>query len=371
MKLIVLKNNLKSGLDSVGRAVGSGINLPILGSVLIKTEENQIKLLATNLELAIDKTVFGKVVETGSVAIPFNTLSSIVNNITSERINLDSDDKGNLNIQTDNYSATIQGSNEKDFPIIPQISQKEEFLEIDQDVLRTNLSRVVIAGEASDIRPEIAGVFFHFEEGVLKLVATDSFRLAEASLMDNSIKNTFKEDLEITVPLKTIQDFIRASSEDGGSVKIYSDNNQILFKAENMSLVSRVIDGKFPNYKAIIPDSIDTEVVLSREELVSALKLASSFASKSHDIKLKTRDKKIVEIYSSDDSVGKNNYLLPAKIDGELMEATFNWKYLLDGVKGGSTKDVYLGLNGSERPTVIKNPGDKQYIYILMPIKTD
>jgi len=369
MKLIVLKNNLRDGLDSVGKAIGSSVNLQVLGNVLIKTEGNQIKLSSTNLELAITKNVFGKVVEEGSVTVPYSTISSLVSNLTSERINLSKTETNGLDIQTDNYQATIQGIDEKEFPIIPKIKKDKDYLEIGQDVLKIAITKVVVAGEASDLRPEIAGVLFKSDHGTLKLVATDSFRLAEATISDDSLKNNFKEGILTTIPLKTTQDLVKILGEEK-VVKIYIENNQVLFESDSISIISRIIDGKFPDYSAIVPDSIDTEIVVNRDELISSLKLASSFTSRTNDIKLSTKDKKIVEIYSSDDSVGKNKYLLPAKINGPETEATFNWKYLIDGVRVGSTKDVQLGLSGSDKPAVIKNPGDNQYFYILMPIKS-
>ena len=153
------------------------------------------------------------------------------------------------------------------------------------------------------------------------------------------------------------------------STRICFENNQVLFETKNTSIISRLIEGEFPDYKPIIPDDTETKINTKRDELISALKLASSFVSKTNDIKLSTKDKKIIEIYSGDNAVGENKYLIPAKIEGPNVEAVFNWKYLLDGIRTGVGKDVFLGLNGSEKPAMIKDPGDESYFYILMPIK--
>lgn len=368
MKLVILKSNLKNGLDIVGKAIGTNLNLPVLGSVLIKAEGNQIQLSATNLELAIVRNVFGKVIEEGAAVVPYNTISSIVNNIASERVHLEKTRQGNLEFKTDNYTATIQGINEKEFPIIPKIEKKSGGIEIDVPVFRDSLAKVVIAGEATDLRPEIAGVLFVGESSSLKLAATDSFRLAEAKILGSQVRTKNKESFEVTVPIKTSQELVRAM-DDEDIVSFYVENNQALFETENTALISRLIEGSFPDYSSIIPKDIDTKIVIKREELINALKLASSFASKSNDVRIKVKDKKVIEVYSSDNAVGENNYLIPAKIDGPVVESIFNWKYLLDGVRAVIGKEIMLGLSGTDKPALIKDPGDDSYFYILMPIK--
>lgn len=368
MKVVLLKSNLKTGLDIIGRAIGSNLNLPVLGSVLIKAEGNQLQLSATNLELAITRNVFGKVIEEGAVVVPYTTLSGIINNITSERVHLEKAKQNNLKLKTDNYTADLQGIDEKEFPIIPKIDKRGGGTEIEAQVLKDSLAKVVIAGEVTDLRPEIAGVLFVREIGSLKLAATDSFRLAEAKISGNQVRSKNKDSFTATIPIKTTQELIR-TLDDEDTTTLYFDNNQVLFETENTSLVSRLIEGTFPDYSAIIPKDIDTEILVKKEELTNALKLASSFVSKTNDVRIHVKDKKVVEIYSSDSAVGENRYLMPAKIDGPAVESVFNWKYLLDGVRTGTGKEIVLGLSGSDKPALIKDPGDDSYFYILMPIK--
>ncbi len=368
MKLIILKDNLKTALDIVGRAVMSSLNLPVLGNVLIKTSGNQIKLSTTNLELAITKTVSGKIIEDGSVTVPFTVIANIVGNITSERINLETAGQ-NLNLQTDNYKALIQGIPESEFPIIPKIEKEKEKIEIQASVFKDCLNRVIVAAGISEIRPEISGVLIVAEASVLKLVATDSFRLAEAKISANQFKNTFEQGFKIIVPLKTAQELARII-KDGEATKIYLGNNQVLFEADEAEVVSRLIEGEFPDYEAIVPKDINTEIVAERDELTNSLKLASAFSGKVNEVRLRTKDKRLLEVYSSDSALGENNYLIPAKISGGETEVVFNWRFLLEGIKSGSSKEVFVGLNGDNHPALIKSPGDTSYFYILMPIKT-
>ncbi|MBU2101114.1 DNA polymerase III subunit beta [Patescibacteria group bacterium] len=368
MKIIILKENLKVGLDAVGRTVGSHTNLPVLNSVLIKAVGNQVKISATNLELALTKTVFGKVIEEGGLVVPYAVLSSMVNNISTERVNLETKG-GNLIVKTDNYEASIQGTEEKEFPIIPSVLNRKEKIEVEGGALKEALSKTIIAAEVSDLRPEISGVLFYIEPSEIKVVATDSFRLAEAKISGKQVKNTFERGMEVTVPLKAAQELARVIGEKD-TISFYTDETQALFEGEGIELVSRVIEGKFPDYQAIVPKEIETEVIVEREDLINGLKLTGSFSGRSNEVTLSIGDKKVLELSASDSSVGKNKYIVPAKINGPEVEVVFNWQYLLDGIRNELTKDVSLGLNGEERPTLVRSSENTPYFYILMPIRS-
>lgn len=370
MKIIILKNNLKIGLDNVSKAIGSNTNLPIISNVLVKTYENKVKIMATNLEIGITVTVSGKVVEDGSITVPYDVLSSIVNNISSERINLEVKNN-NLFINTDNYEASIQGIGESEFPIIPKIKEEKDFIVINKDELGDALSKVIIAAGFSELRPEINGVLFIIESSGIKLVATDSFRLAEAKINGGALKNHLAEGMKVIVPLKTADIILKIAGDKstGDSLSMYFENNQILVRAEGVEVISRIIDGKFPDYEAIIPKSLSAEITVNREELVNALKLASSFTTRIKDVKLRAKDNKVLEIYSSDSALGENKYLIPGKLNGSNFQATFNLKYMLDGVKAEDADQIYLGINEDNRPAVIKTPNSVNYFYILMPVK--
>ncbi len=367
MKLIVLKNNLKAGLDSVGRAIGSNLNLPILGNVLIKAESNQIKFSATNLELAITKTIYGKIVEDGITTVPYSVLSNIISNLVSERVNIETK-HNNLRVTTDSYEASLQATSDNEFPIIPKLRDSKEFIKINSTIFKEAINKVIVAAGISDLRPEISGVLLIGEQSAIKFVATDSFRLAEARIAKNQFTNTFEKEVKAIIPLKTTQELLRVIKDDE-EVVIRIDGGQILLQTNDTDIVSRLIDGKFPDYEAIIPKSMDTEISVGREEFSGAVKLTGSFTSKVSDVKIKIKDKKAIEIYSSDSSLGENNYLIPAKISGEPMELAFNWRYLLDGAKTISSKQLILGLNSNNKPAIIKSPEDSSCFYVLMPIR--
>lgn len=366
MKTIILKSNLKAGLDTVGRSVGLNANLPVLGNVLIKAQGSDITLSTTNLELATTKTVAGKVIGGGSITVPFSTLSSVINNLATERINLEAKDN-NLTIKTDNYTATLQGLDEKEFPIIPSIKDAKESVEIQESVLKEALTKTVGAAEVTDLRPEISGVLFALEPNNLKIVATDSFRLAEATISGKNIQNTFTKGIEITVPLKTAQELARVLEE--GKIRVFTDETQIVFEGKELKLVSRLVEGKFPDYQAIIPKETDTQITLNREDFINGVKLSGSFSGRNNEVSVAVKNSKTIEIYSGDSRIGENKYVIPAQVDGPDTQIAFNWNFLLEGLRNEDSKDVVLKMNGEERPTVVQSPQSSDYFYILMPIK--
>ncbi len=367
MKFIIIRVNLKDGISVVERSIGDNLNLPILKNILIEVSNNGIKLTATNLETAINFFATGKVIEQGKIAVPAGILSNLISNLTSDRLNLES--KGNkLEIKTDNYEALIQGLPVDDFPITPKIKNQNEFLEIKAGVIKEALAQVLIAAQFSDLRPELNGVLFDFTINTLKLVATDSFRLAEKTISRDQFNTNHKEKFGALLPLKAAQELTRII-KDAEVLKIYHDDNQILFKTEQTELLSRLTEGRFPDYEAILPKKFNTEIVLNRQELIGALKLAGIFGGRNSEVKFRVQEnKKVVEIASSDQTIGENNYVLTAKIQGKLKEIIFNWRYLMDALKILNGEDVFLGINGDSEPAEIKSPSDGSYLYILKPI---
>src|SRR3989344_37132 len=359
MKLIVLKENLKEALNAVSRATSDNTNLPILKNVLIKTFNNKIIFSATNLELAVTCSASGKIIEDGGVTIPFSVLSGIVNDCDSERVNLDIENNI-LSFKTDNYEAKIQGLNEEEFPIIPKIEKTDQYLNLDFNLFKEALLKIIGSIQISDIRPELGGIFLDFQLTQLKLAGTDSFRLSEKTITDKNFKHTFSKGFKIIIPLKTIQELNRVGKE--GNLNIYIDSNQILFKNGDLEIISRLIDGQYPDYVQIIPKDFETDCVINKDIFLNAVKLVSNFTGRANDIKIKVKEgKKVLEVYSTNQYFGENRYLVPAKIKGEEFETAFNWRYLLEGLKNFSSEEIIFRSNGNSRPTLIKSGNDDSY----------
>ncbi len=371
MKIIILKDHLKSGLEVISKIGGdsSSTTLPILKNFLMETVNNKLKLSMTNLELAATSFVPGKVIEGGSLTVPFNIFNSIINNLQTERINLE-DKNDYLTIKTDNYQAKISGNKKDDFPIIPQI-KTQSFLEISNAVIKKSLLSIINAAQISETKPELSGIVLDFQINSLKLAATDSFRLAEKTINDNQFKTNIEQELKIIIPLKTIQEVIRVFRDEDELINIYFDQSQILFKGRNSEIISRLINGEFPDYQSIIPQSFETEAIINKEQLINALKLTSSFTDRLNEIKILIKQNaKNIEVLSSNQILGENQYLIPGKIKGAGLEIVFNWRFLFDGIKVLDSESVFLGLNGDNKPIFIKSPNDASLFYVLMPIKS-
>lgn len=368
MKIIALKNNLKDGVDAVSKVISdSSSSLPILKNILFDVDDGKIKACATNLEIAITAYIPGKIIENGGLTLPSQVFQSVLNNLQTERINLESNNE-RIIIETDNYDAKIQGIKKDEFPIIPKIKEGAGKIIIQADLFIDSISAVMNSAQISENRPELSGVLFDYTGDYLKMASTDSFRLSERRIDNKQIKasiNPFKA----VVPLKTISEAARIFKREG-SLEIYLDDNQILIKNDYIEIISRLLSVNFPEYEAIIPKNIETEAIFSKNELIHALKLVSAFTDKFNEIKAEIKDKEI-EITSYNQGVGENKYLIPAKIKGKGLKMVLNWKFLLDGVKGIMSENVVMGITNEDKPIILKPDSGENYFYVLMPIKSN
>ena len=278
MKFVALRSNIKEAISVIEKAVGESSNLPILKNILIEAKDGAILFVATNLEIAITNKVTGKVLEDGKIAPPLSLISSLIANIQSDRLNFES--KGNnLEVTTDNYSAVVNGLSPEDFPITPAIKNEERFISIKGAILKEAIQQVIGASQFSDLRPELNSILFNFSLEKLVLAATDGFRLAEKSIPANLFTAKHKEPFTLLIPLKTALEIARITKDDD-DVTLFWDENQVLIKTESTQLISRLIEGNFPDYSGIIPKDFAAEIVMDREEFTSAVKLAGVFGQK-------------------------------------------------------------------------------------------
>jgi len=367
MKFVAIRSNIKEAISTIERATGENLNLPILKNVLIEATNTGITFTATNLELAITCFVSGKVIENGKVTIPLAPFSNLITNIQSDRLNFGK--KGNgLEIKTDNYNATLQGLSADDFPITPKIKNGGEHLEIKNAILKEAIQQVAVASQFSDLRPELNAILVDFSIDMMKLASTDGFRLAERTIPQNLFTAKFEEPFKVLIPLKTSQEVLRMA-KDEEIVRVFKDENQILFKTDRAELISRLTEGNFPNYSEIIPKKFATEVTVNREEFANSIKLAGVFGQKTSEVKITVHpQKKAIEVSSSDQALGENAYLLPAKIKGGEIETFFNWRYLADPVRGMKTEELFIGFQEETNPALLRPVNDSSYFYILRPI---
>mgnify|MGYP006290146379 CR=1 FL=1 len=374
MKLSILKENLLKGLNVVSRATSKSITLPILNNVLLSTEKNFLKISATDLELGVQYWVLSKTEKEGSITIPAKFLTSLINLIPDEKINLKT--KGDtLFIEGKNYKNEVKGLSSDDFPIIPEVKDGQ-VLEVNSSKLAGGFSQIVNTASTSQTRPEISGVYMSLDKKILEMAATDSFRLAEKSV---PIKSSFDKNISLIVLQKAIREFVGIFGEDQGAVKIYFSPNQIMFESSmkevshpKIRMTSRLIEGEYPNYKEVIPSGFETKMILEKQEFLNRIKAASLFSNKINEVNLNVKpDKGFVEIFSQNSDLGESKAQMKAEIEGEEVKTSFNYRFIIDGISNIEGKKVILEMNGEEGPGVLKPLQDENFLYVVMPIKSN
>lgn len=373
MKITILQEKLKEGFGIVERVTSKSLTLPILNNVLVQAKKNFLNLAATDLEIGINWWTLAKVEEEGSVVIPSQSVLSLVNLFPNKPVGIFSKDSA-VNIECEKHKSSLRGLNAEDFPIIPTISEGET-LKVSAASLCEGLSQVVNIPALSTTKPEISGIYFVFQGNTIKMVATDSFRLGEKTLTLK--KGREKEGaLSFVLPQRAAKEIINIFSKEK-EIKIYFSPNQILFEslmeeteAPKIRFISRLIEGEFPNYEAIIPRKQETQAVLGRKEFLNEIKSASIFSGKTNEVKLAIDpEKKQIEISGQSQDFGEYHSELSAKIRGKKIEIAFNYRFLTEGILATDNKEVVLELTSEEGAAALKQIEDPSYIYILMPIK--
>ncbi|MFH0956144.1 MAG: DNA polymerase III subunit beta [Candidatus Falkowbacteria bacterium] len=374
LKMFSLQENLKQGLVLVGHISGKNINLPILNNVLIKAEEGKIRLAATNLEVGIISTVRGKIEREGVFTVNSKIISDCISLLPNKKISLEQKEN-NLLVDCENYQAKIRGQSAEEFPLIPEVDRKNYFSAGVEEIKRA-ISQVIFATALSETRLELSGVLFIFSGDNLTIAATDSYRLAERKI---KIKSNNEEERKIIVPAKTLQELLRVLSvnlggeieEKNSEIKFYISENQILFTYGSTELVSRLIEGQYPDYQQISPNNSKTKISIDRQELIRAVKMASLFSRAGiNDVNLDfPAGKNQVVISSVSGQTGENITNLEARVSGTDNSIVVNYRYLLEGLSNIEKETVKIEIIDSNTPCIIRPEQDENYLYIIMPIK--
>lgn len=375
MTFISLQENLKQGLAIVSRVVSKNINLPILNNVLFKVNKSNIELVATNLEIGITHRVRGKIDVEGEFTVDSKVITDYINLLPSDRVECEQDGS-EIKIKCQNYKTKIHVQEASDFPLIPKVD-KENFYSVSVDEFKSALSEVIFAVANNETRLELSGVLLSFTKDSLVLAGTDSYRLAEKKM---KIKSNFdSSDNKVIVPARTLQELIRVLSsfkedeqlEGDGEIKICLSDNQILFILGSTELVSRLINGSYPDYQQIIPVNYKTSILANKNELVRAIKASAIFSKAgvndvALDFKAETGQ---INISSASSQVGESSVELKAEIEGDNNDIVINYRYFLDGLNNIASDVVKLDLVNSGTPCVLRPDKSDDYLYIVMPIR--
>lgn len=363
MKLQVTQENLNRALGTVARVANSRNALPILANILVKTVNNRLSIAATNLDIAITHYIGAKVSHEGSVTVPARLMQDFVGSLPGGVIDLELEEN-KLHIKTDQYKSVVNGIAADDFPVMPTIENGKTW-KIAGATLKKALQQVAFAASNDESRPVLTGVLIHTVEGQLFMAATDSYRLAEKKLGPNT------EEVLLLVPVTAMQDLLRIVSDFTDEVVVTHDDQQVLFQVGDVDLVARLIEGKYPDYRKLIPRSFATTAQLKRADFVNVTKVSSLFARESAgSITLKVDEaEQQMSIHAIASQLGENDASAKGVITGD-GSITLNSRYLLDGLQACGGDEISFGFNGKLEATLLQDANSEDYVHIIMPLKS-
>jgi DNA polymerase-3 subunit beta len=365
-----MQENLARGLSVVSRAVSTRSTLPVLANVLLKTEDAGLKLTATNLEIGITYWVPGKVDADGATTVPARLLTDLATSLPpGERIDLELQPGDTLHIQAGRFESHLKGIDADEFPQI-QTAGDRPTTRIAQNVLRRALEETAFAAASDEARPILTGVLARFEGDQVTLAAADNYRIAVKTI---AVLDPVAET-SVVIPARALNELVRilADSDDPVDVILAQARNQILFHLDGVDLVSRLIDGQFPNYQQVLPQTHSTRAVLDREELLRAVRPAALIAHESANIvKLQiSSNGDAGVVVSANAEVGDHVGQVEAAVEGDGTTIAFNARYLADVLTNVEADQFALELNGPLSPGVFKPVGDDRYVHVVMPVRT-
>jgi DNA polymerase-3 subunit beta len=375
MKVSCQQEVLARGLAVVNRAVATRSTLPILSNILIETDDAQLKLSATNLEIGINCWVNAEVDDPGAISVPARLLSDFVNSLPKEPVAFQLNGKSHtLQVSADRYRAEIKGLDAADFPVLPTVDQGLRF-SVDAATLRSMIAQVSIAAATDESRPILTGILTVIDPdaGSLTMAAADGFRL---SVRSAELDAALDRRLQVIIPARALLELARIATDDDPPVEVAipEGRNQVLFRLDGVTLVSQLIDGNFPDYEKIVPPGHSTRAVVNTKALLNAVRVASFFARDAANvvrIGLQPGDgpaNGLVLVSAQAAEVGGNQSEVEAAIEGEAMEIAFNAKYLLDIVGVAASDQLALELSTSSSPGVFRPVRDEPFTHVVMPM---
>ncbi len=373
MKLSCLQENLSKGLGIVGRAVATRTTLPITNNILLATDEGRLKLAATNLEIAISCWLGAKVEEEGAITIPARLLTDFVNSLPNERVDMTlSPRTRTLELKCARFEGRINGVEAEEFPPIPSIGEGIT-TKIDAEALRLAITQVAFAAATEETRPVLTGVHSEFDGDRLTLAAADGFRLA---VHKAPLAAPVAERAEVIIPARALSELHRLLTDEVEPIEvtINPQRSQVLFRLKDVEMVSQLIQGAFPNYTQLIPQSYVTRAEISLSEFAKATRTAAIFAREGSAIVrlLIVPGEELapgrIVLSARAEEVGDNVGEVDATVEGEEARIAFNSKYLSD-VLGVLRQDrVVLEISSPSSPGVIRPVGVDNYVHVVMPM---
>ena len=372
MKASVTQQHLAHGLSIVSRAVSPRSTLPVLANVLIATDEGRLRLSATNLELGITCWIPAQIQEEGSITVPARTFVDLVSTFPPDLVQLSLDTRTQtLNVLSNSSAHEIKGIDAQDFPPVP-VPDLTEGVDLDLTSFKEMIQQVAFAASIDEARPVLQGVKMEVNENELTLAATDGFRI---SVRKELLANPIKQNFSIIIPARALTELARISSDSDNQVSMVvpSGRGQVIFHLKEAELVSQLIDGNFPDYRAIIPHSYKTRTIVSTPSFLKACRQAEIIAREGNNvIRLNVIPEESgagrVEINSQTEETGKSDIQMEANIEGSAILIAFNVRFLREVLDVLRTPNVALETNTNNAPGVIRPVGDDNFVHVIMPM---
>lgn len=363
MKLTVTQENLSRALNTVSRIASSRGSLPILSNVLLRTQNNQLYIAATNLDVAISETIGSKIIKEGSITVPARLMQDYVSSLPASTLTLEVKDS-KLSITTEHHSSSVNGTPADDFPVMPTI-ETGSTLNIPTKAFKSALQQVLFAASSDDSRPVLTGLYLHTHGGNLFAAATDSYRLAEKRI------DVEDKEVNLLIPATSLQEVLRAVKDDSDMVVVRYDEQQARISVGTVELVTRLIEGTYPDYRKLLPKQHATTAVTMKSDLQEITKVSSLFAREAAGGITVTVSEgpQEISIKSIASQVGENNAVADAQIKGDAV-ITMNSRYVLDALSAIEGDEVQLNINGKLDPCLLTDPRNDDYVHVVMPVKS-
>jgi DNA polymerase-3 subunit beta len=361
MKIKIQRGDLTRGIQTVQNIITTKAALPILSHILLETQQNNLRLTATDLDVGISCVIPADIQESGAITIPAKRFGDIIRELPSDSVDLSTKKNNLVIIETENCQFKIMGLAREEFPKLPEFKDKE-VIKLEQNTLKQILSLTSFAVSFDETRYILNGILFKIQNNKLILVATDGKRLA---IMEKELEQSLEKEISLIVPIKTIHELNRNLQEEG-NLSLILGTNQVLFDLGDIIIISRLIEGEFPDYQQVIPPASENKMGADREEFLLAVRRAALLATPDYQaVKLELFKNKLVVSKSTPD-IGESREEIPVEYQGKELLIGFNPNYLIDVLKNLSGEKIELELTDSEKPGVIRLNG---YIYIVLPMR--
>ncbi len=373
MIISVLQENLAKGVSIVSKFADAGRTLPVLANILLEAEGSRLKLTATNLQMSITMWVGAKVEESGAITLPAKTFGELVSNLSRDRVDLSLDKATHtVMVRCGTTKSNIKGIDADEFP---PINHAEEIdLTLDGKVLRSMINQTAFASAKEENRPILTGVYTQIEGDTLTMAAADGYRLAVRS---TKLEESYKERVEVVIPSKTLMEVARVISDDDTEVGLTlpAKRDIVTFHLKNVSISSQILEGRFPDFRAIIPRSYITSSTMYTDDLLKKCKAAQVFSKDSANsgrlyVKPPRMPGDAGEVIVAGKSAerGDTDSVIDAHVEGEALDISFNISYLIDVLNVIDSERVVFQSNGAENPGVIRIEGREDFVHVIMPM---